>query len=239
MAMTPEQENKNQKVLVGTGLSSDIGQALLKRLGLDWDVISLGRSAPSRGQWVMADFRQSDDWLHELAQILPLRGPVQGVVHLAGLVYSDVTTGVTRAEWADQMAVNLTSIFLLGQTLRPFLSSSASLVLVGSVDATLSSQDGPAAAYGAAKAGLYGLMRQWAAEWGPDGIRVNAVAPGALSSGNGPRQDAADLVRRRILLRRLGEPDEVAAVIEFLLSDASRYVTGAWIPVDGGLNIAY
>jgi 3-oxoacyl-[acyl-carrier protein] reductase len=100
--------------------------------------------------------------------------------------------------------------------------------------------EGPASAYGAAKAGLWGLTRQWAGEWGTRGVRVNLVVCGALSEGSGPANESvAQQIAARVALGRLGTPQEVAQVIAFLLSSASSYITGTAIRVDGGLGIRY
>lgn len=210
----------------------------------DWHVLALGRT-PVLGSAVdyhPVDFRQpTERWLPEISQRLQYWArPIDGMIHMAGVTYSDMMENTTVGEWQDTMAVNLTAAFQLGQVLSPYLHRGSSVVLLGSVDAWYASQDGPAAAYGASKAGLMGLVRHWAAEWGERGVRVNGVNPGALTSGNGPADPGVDMsVARRIALGRLGEPVEVARVLAFLLSEASTYITGAWIPVDGGLNLTY
>jgi NAD(P)-dependent dehydrogenase (short-subunit alcohol dehydrogenase family) len=235
---------RSRRLLVGTGLSCAIGQALLRRLEDDWDVLALGRT-PLLGRhrhWLSADFRKPfDAWGRRLEDWLAQSpGQVSAFVHLAGVAYSASCESTTADEWQSMLNVNLTAAFQVGQVLSPYLTDPAAIVLVGSVDAWYASQDGPAAAYGASKAALTGLVRHWAQEWGHRGVRVNGVAPGALAVGNGPTNDAVgQSIAARIALRRLGQADEVAAVIAFLLSSSASYISGAWIPVDGGLNVAY
>ena len=94
-------------------------------------------------------------------------------------------------------------------------------------------------AYNVSKSGVIGLTRTLASEWGPAGIRVNAVAPGFIETPmmrSGIESGALDEqhMLRRIPLRRLGTPEEVANVVEFLTSPAARYITGSVICVDGG-----
>lgn len=230
--------------VVGTGLSSAIGRALTHMLAGERCFVHVGRSQPEPGvQHIVADLRSApEEWMGTVHEGLHRLGVdrIDGFVHLAGLGYSDRFEGTTAFEWDATLGVNLTAAFHLGQIISSRMSKGASLVLVGSVDAWHQSASGPSAAYGAAKAGLVGLMRQWAAEWGERDMRVNLVAPGALKSGMGPSsQEVAQDLTQRIALGRLGNPEEVASVVAFLLGTSSSYISGAVIPVDGGLNIRY
>jgi NAD(P)-dependent dehydrogenase (short-subunit alcohol dehydrogenase family) len=231
-------------IIVATGLSSAIGQALYPLVAGRGRILALGRrSIQAPGvDFLLADFRAPRErWVSSLSQRLQDWGaPVQGFVHVAGVVYSDRLEATTASEWQDTLAVNVTAAHDLAQVLSPYWGPGASAVLVGSVDAWLASETGPAAAYGASKAALGGLVRHWAAEWGGRGIRVNGVFPGALTTGNGPSDPkTAEGITARIALGRLGHPGEVAQVIAFLLSEQASYITGAIIPVDGGLNLRY
>lgn len=94
-------------------------------------------------------------------------------------------------------------------------------------------------AYGAAKAGIVGMTRAMACEWGPRGLRVNAVAPGYVATELVLKLEAEgaldlDAIRRRTPLGHLGDPSAIAAAVAFLASDAARFITGAVLPVDGG-----
>ncbi len=231
---------------VGTGLSSAMGQALMRTLDPSWRMLGISRQADrettSNVQWVRGDLADREErWIANLLKAITARQIVQlmGVVHAAGVVFADDMQRTTRDEIRRTLDINLAAAFRLLQVVRPWLAPGASVVLVSSVDALMQSEDGPAAIYGAAKAGLVGMARQLAAEWGSLGIRVNVVLPGALSSGMGPNDEVGERIKSRIALGRLGEPSEVAQVISFLLGSQSAYVTGAAIPVDGGLNLHY
>lgn len=233
---------EQRRFLVGTGLTSELGQALVGRLLPHWRILAVGRrEVPMAGvEFQSADFaKPPESWLPSLVQRLG-NSPVHGVVHAAGLAYSDHMENTTAAEWDATLAVNLTSAFYLCRAVSPHLDLGASVVMIGSVDAEHASQEGPSLAYGAAKAGLGGLVRHLAAEWGPRGVRVNGVALGALQSGMGPQTAAVgQSIAARTALGRLGRPDEAASAVFFLLSDDAGYITGTWLSVDGGLNITY
>ncbi len=150
-----------------------------------------------------------------------------------GLEELDVT------EWERVLSINLTGAFLCMQRFgRQMLAQGrGSIINVASVAA--SSPEIGAGSYASAKAGLTMLTRQAAVEWGPRGVRVNAVSPGVIDTGQASQflQDAASVRRRKrmIPLGRFGDPREVARVIAFLAGDASSYVNGQNVEVDGGL----
>ncbi|MCL5970972.1 MAG: SDR family oxidoreductase [Firmicutes bacterium] len=232
--------------LVGTGLTSEIGQALLSRLGPTCRVLAISRQPavdPTHHlTWIPGDLANTRElWLERLVNELKSRqvAQVTGVVHAAGVVFADRVTATTQDEIDRTLTVNLRAGLRLLQGLSPWLKSGSSVVLVSSVDARMQSIDGPAAIYGAAKAGLEGLARQLAAEWGESGVRVNAVAPGVIASGMGPQAGLTERITRQVALGRLGNPEEVADAIKFLLSPQSSYITGTVIRVDGGLNLRY
>lgn len=141
---------------------------------------------------------------------------------------------VELEEWNRVLAVNLTGPMLGIKTLLPLMPEGASIVNVGSVAALTGHYT---AAYTASKWGLRGLTRTAATELGPRGIRVNAVHPGYIHTpmtANAPQtfyQANLDVTP----LSRGGQPEEVAELMVFLMSDESRFINGADIPIDGGL----
>jgi NAD(P)-dependent dehydrogenase (short-subunit alcohol dehydrogenase family) len=168
-------------------------------------------------------------------------GPVEAVAANAAIV--DRIAPAERIEeeaWRGELDVNLTGAFL---SLQPAIAGMRErrrgrLVVISSTAAT----DGLAgqAAYGAAKAGLLGLVRTLALELAPAGVTVNAVLPGMVATEKVAAMPAE--VRDRALARipagRFAAPAEVAATVAFLCSDAAAYVTGAWLPVDGGIGLS-
>ena len=140
------------------------------------------------------------------------------------------------AEWDRGIARNLRTAFSVTQVAVPPLieSGHGRIVFVSSVTGPLVSNP-RSTVYGAAKAGILGLMRGLAIEVGRDGVTVNAVLPGWIASGSQLPEEA--IGGENTPLGRSGTPEEIAAVIAFLASDAASYVTGQGIVVDGGNTI--
>lgn len=160
---------------------------------------------------------------------------INGYVDVIGQMHRKEFTGYGLAEWELDFRVNLAHAFSAARRLAPLVSD-GSVVHVSSVVGTHGGLTAPG--YGPAKAALQVWVKQMAAEHGPRGVRVNAVAPGLFLS---PRYLArersssdAQALAARPLLRRLGQPFEIAATIAFLLSPAAGYITGTTIPVEGG-----
>lgn len=144
----------------------------------------------------------------------------------------------TPEEWDAILRVNLTSVFLCSTAMLPIMrrEGGGRIVnlssIVGRSGAVLT-----AAPYAAAKAAILGLTRQLAGEWAPDGIAVNAVAPGTTATARvlGARSpEATRTLAETIPLHRLGDPEDVAEAVLFLASAAARHITGAVLDVNGG-----
>lgn len=217
-----------------TGASSGIGRAVAERLVADgWLVTVLVRrpDAPPGTRVVTGDARDPADMARAVADASADTGRLDALVCAAGVPPTGPWDDPAR--WDEVLAVDLTAPYTAARLAWPALvAGRGSVVLVGSiVGASEGSARSPA--YAAAKAGLEGLARSLAVIGGPDGVRVNVVAPGAIDTPfDPPAFPPSD--RPDVPLGRMGTASEVAAVIGMLLAPEAAYVTGAVWSVDGG-----
>ncbi len=169
-------------------------------------------------------------------------GSVDILINNAGISWGAMPEDMPLERWQQVLDVNLTGCFLFAQAAgREMLKQKhGSIINIASIAGLTSSANGPFySGYVASKAGLIGLTRELAASWGRKGIRVNAIAPGFFHSR---MADAViDLYERTIqennVIPRIGEEGELKGTVVFLASDASSYITGQTIAVDGGMTV--
>jgi 3-oxoacyl-[acyl-carrier protein] reductase len=151
----------------------------------------------------------------------------------------------TVADFDNLFATNVRGPFFLVQQLLPILGEGSNIVVISSLGARAVAGkpglDNPSIlAYAATKGALETLVKNWAAILGPQGIRVNAVAPGVIDtdmSAFTKTEAGREVALGMQALKRIGKPEDVADVVAFLASDAARWITGASIPVDGGSKL--
>ncbi len=169
-------------------------------------------------------------------------GGLDILVNNAGISWGAMPEDMPLEKWQKVLDVNLTGCFLMAQAAgREMLKrNSGSIINIASIAGLTSAANGPFyAGYVASKAGLIGLTRELAASWGRRGIRVNAIAPGFFHSR---LADAViDIYERSIqennVIPRIGKEGELKGTVVFLASDASSYITGQTIAVDGGMTV--
>jgi NAD(P)-dependent dehydrogenase (short-subunit alcohol dehydrogenase family) len=175
-------------------------------------------------------------WVTEVAE---QAGRIDGITNLAGSILLKPAHLTTPEEWEDTIATNLTSAFAVIRAAAPRMREhGGSIVLASSAAAQTGIANHEAIA--AAKGGIIAMVRSAAATYGSAGVRVNAVAPGLtrarMTSRMFDNEAQAEASRQMHALGRLGEPEDVAAVVAWLLDPATSWVTGQTIGVDGGLG---
>ncbi len=240
-----------------TGAASGIGRATVERLLTEGaTVVGTDVQAPPEGdpagagdryRFVTADVRDEAAMAAAVATAVDVGGRLDGVVNAAGVAGAGAVHQLDLAEWERVISINLTGTFVVSkaalaqmvqQERRPN-GQRGSLVTLASIEGLEGTAGG--SCYNASKGGVVLLTRNMAIDYGPSGIRVNAVCPGFIDTpmtgfifGMEGMEAVADGYRVEHALRRIGRADEIAAAAAYLLSDDASFVSGAAIPVDGG-----
>ncbi|MDE1566899.1 SDR family NAD(P)-dependent oxidoreductase [Aquabacter sp. P-9] len=245
----PPASNQPPRIMLLTGASRGIGHATVKRFSsAGWRVITCSRHPfPEQCPWaagpedhIQVDLSNADNTLEAVAEIksrLP-DGELHALVNNAGISpkgADGARLGTLETEWAtwtQVFQVNFFAPILLARGLKDELcKAKGSIVNVTSI---AGSRVHPfaGAAYGTSKAALAGLTREMARDFGPIGVRVNAIAPGEIDTAI--LSPGTEKIVAEIPMRRLGTPDEVAKIIYVLCTETSSYLNGAEIHIDGG-----
>lgn len=230
----------------GIGLASARALAAVGRAVALWDIN--GDKAATAAAAVTADFGVKAVGvgidLRDLAAIAPALdktraavGAPGGLVAGAGIVDTASLEGITPQSWDDGIAIHLRSVAFVTQALHADMAAQkgSAIVAIASINATLGNAMNPI--YTAAKGGILSLVRSLADRLARDGIRVNSVSPGQIMTPM--MKPAVDNLpegyfEKRILLERIGDPEEIGRVVRFLLSNEASYITAEQIVVDGG-----
>ena len=240
----------NAKRALVTGGSGDIGGAICRRLAADGcHVVIHANANRARAEAVVAEIAGAGGRAQAVAfdvadgeataaaiEALLADGPVQVLVNNAGIHDDAPLAGMSDAQWKRVVDVSLHGFF---HVTRPLLLPMARtrwgrIVSVSSVAAVLGNRG--QANYAAAKAALHGATKSLAREMASRGVTANVVAPGVIAGRMAEAAFDPEQIRRMVPAARAGTPDEVAALVGFLCSDAAGYVNGQVIGVDGGMS---
>lgn len=222
------------KIAVVTGAANGIGQGCAQIFA-------------SEGARVIGIDREDCDLLDEaavnalFARIGVEHGQIDVLVNAAALAVFDWIENLSYADWKATLAGELDIVFLAARAAWPWLKASgaASVINFASANARHALEGSPALAHCAGKGGVLAMTRQLAMEGAPHGVRANTISPGFIRTAATERHLAADpafkaRVLEKNMLKRLGEPEDIAWCAVWLASDEARYVTGADITVDAG-----
>jgi 3-oxoacyl-[acyl-carrier protein] reductase len=227
-----------------TGGSKGIGQGIAVRLAqAGHRVAATYRSGdvPQGVVGVQCDVTDPAQVEAAFAQVETALGNVEVLVANAGITRDTLLMRMSDEDWDQVIATNLTGAFRVARrAARPMIRGRfGRIVFISSVVGQMGSAG--QVNYAASKSGLVGMARSLARELGSRGITANVVAPGFVETDM-TAELGEDLVKRyaeQIPLGRLGSVDDIAGTVEFLASDAASYITGAVIPVDGGLGMGH
>ncbi len=242
-----------QKVALVTGASRGIGSAIADRLVADgYLVVGTATSASGaadidrrlaslgRGAGLCFDVTDAAALPGVVEDIESRFGPIAVLVNNAGITRDGLLLRMKDDDWSAVLETNLTAVFRLCRVVsRGMMKARWGRII--SISSVVASMGNPGQVnYAAAKGGLEALTRTLARELGSRGITLNCVAPGFIqtdmtrSLGDAQR----DAMLKAVPLGRLGQPEEIAAVVSFLASEGASYVTGATIPVNGGMYMS-
>ena len=227
--------------IIVTGGTRGIGRAIVDALAADAHVTAFWNATPPEGLPAhvtakQVDLRDASALASAVEEVAADTGGIRGLVNNAGLIAQSPVDGFEAAPVAEMFAVNTIAPAQLLAAALPHMTRGASIVNISSVNADLPPMG--AALYGASKAALNLWTRGAAKDLGPRGIRVNAVAPGAVEIPEAPRPE--ELVEAFVNLTasgRTGVPDDIAKVVRFLMTEDAAHITGEVIRVSGGYRL--
>lgn len=245
------QSTQNQQVALVTGATRGIGRAVALALGKSGAIVvgtatseegaasisAYLKDAGISGRGLMLDVTNPDSCLLTIALIEDEFGGVRILVNNAGITRDNLALRMKDEEWDAVMDTNLKAVFRLSRLVMRGMMKARWGRIINITSVVGAAGNGGQANYAAAKAGVAGLSRALAQELGSRNITVNCVAPGMIDTDMTRALTAEQraAVLQHIPLGRLGQAEEVAAVVAFLASPAAAYITGSLIHVNGGM----
>jgi 3-oxoacyl-[acyl-carrier protein] reductase len=228
--------------VIVTGASRGIGAAIAQHFVAEGEnVVTLSRTgiAPSGcAKSFGVDVADSTQVNEAIKAAVAEFGPIDVAVANAGITRDGIAMRMSDDQWRDVLSINLDGAFYTARAAMASMvrARSGSIIFIGSISPFMGVPG--QANYAAAKAGLVGLARSLAREVASRSITVNVVAPGLVDTDMTTELgEAKDAMLALIPLGHVGQPSDIAGVVGFLASNHARYITGAVIPVDGGLGL--
>ena len=242
------------KVALITGAGSGIGRAISRQLAADGaaiavvdlrlegaeETVALIEADGGRAIALTADVRDRGEVQAAVDATVAQLGRLDLLVNNAGLVTMTALDELTDEEWDLVVDVNLKGQFIVAQIASRVMPEGGAIVNLSTVEAevVVSSSGSCQVHYNASKGGVTMLTKALAVELARRGIRVNAVAPGPINTrftgGDIDTPEAMEFMGQRLLVPRVGEPEDIARAVSFLLSDQASFIDGVQLPVDGG-----
>jgi len=248
------------RALFITGAASGIGRATALRAASTGHAVAVGTfegdpydaesvvaeivDAGGEAFAVAANVQNTDELADAVDQTLARFGRLDGAVANAGVLKRAPLAVLEDNDWNRIIDIDLTGVMRTIRAVTPHLTPGSGIVVVSSIAGAAVGWKGHTP-YSAAKAGLIGLVKSAALELGPQHLRINAILPGVIESPqsldpvNSGGADGLLRSAESIPLGRVGQPDEIAQAILFLLSDAASYISGQKLTVDGGLTVVW
>jgi len=244
----------NDKIVLVTGASRGIGRAIAENLAASGAVV-VGTATSENGAEAISSYLQQESYkgrgmvlnvtdpesiTHLMAAIKESYGATPDIlINNAGITRDNLLMRMKEDEWSDIIETNLTSVFRLSKVvLRAMMKKRwGRIITIGSVVGSMGNSG--QSNYSAAKAGLIGFSKSLGREVASRGITVNVVAPGFIDTDmtKSLAEEQRLALSSQIPAKRLGEPEEVAAAVAFLASDAAAYITGETLNVNGGMHM--
>jgi 3-oxoacyl-[acyl-carrier protein] reductase len=241
------------KVAVITGAANGIGLATAVKFAaegavavicdLDANQVGLAvekvQAAGGRAEGYIVDVTDRATVDAMVGQVMSRHGRIDVLVNNAGITKDSRLTKMTEAQFDAVINVNLKGVFNCTQAVAGIMLAQGGGAIVNTSSVAGTYGNFGQGNYAASKAGVIGMTKTWARELGPGNVRVNAVIPGAVATHilDTIPEDVLAMIRQASWLKRIGKPEEIAAVYAFLASDESSYVNGATIEVSGGISL--
>jgi 3-oxoacyl-[acyl-carrier protein] reductase len=240
------------KVAIVTGAAQGIGRKIAEELAqrgakvalsdISEDVVRVAADIGKEDEtmYVVADVSDKDHVEKMVSNVLERWGHIDILVNNAGIYPYKALKEMTEADWDKVIDINLKGMFNCVRAALPNMREHGGIIINISSIAGTTVGYSQLAHYSASKAGMSGFTRSAAVELAGDGIRVNAIAPGAIETPTVKAtmdEETRQATIASIPLKRLGKPDDIANLVAFLASEESSYITGQLIVIDGGMTI--